>query len=422
MIRIRRSWPWWRRALTGLSALALALSGYLGWHFLMGGSVIGCGGGSPCEQVLGSRWSAIAGVLPVSGLAEGAYLAMLVASLFIGPATVAPVRRLAWRAMLVLVGAAAGSAVYFTILQRWVIGAFCPYCMATHITGLLLAALVIWRAPREFDGDSTDAPTNPVPNATKGAMNAARVPDGSATSTSARRVIRPLPAIGLALIGVAMAGIMVVCQAAFTPAAVYRGGESQNSLPALDPHAVPLVGSPDARYVVTLLFDYNCPHCQELHSMLDEVIRRYNGQLAFALCPAPLNPECNPYIAREVDEFKDSCELARIGMAVWVANREAFPDFDRWMFSPEPGQLWHPRTVDAARAKAVELVGHAKFDAAQADSGVDRYMQTSLQIYGGTGATAVPELVFGARWVTAEPSDADGLVLILHENLAVPRP
>ena len=102
--------------------------------------MIGCGGGSPCDLVLSSRWSAVAGVVPVSGLAAGAYLAMLVASFFIGPATEAPVRRLAWGAMLVLVGAAAGSAVWFTFVQKWIIGAFCPYCMATHITGLLLAA------------------------------------------------------------------------------------------------------------------------------------------------------------------------------------------------------------------------------------------------------------------------------------------
>ena len=380
MTRFRRSWPWWRWVLTGLSALALALSAYLGWHYLVGGSVIGCGGGSPCDQVLSSRWSAIGGVLPVSGLAAGAYLAMLVASLFIGPATAAPVRRLAWGAMLVLVGAAAGSAVWFTIVQKWVIGAFCPYCMATHITGLLLAALVIWRAPKQFDDDSTDvALTNPAPDATSDAVIARR-----SKMSAPRRVIGPLPAIGLALVGLALAGILAACQVGFTPPAVYRGGESQNNLPAIDPHAVPLVGSPDALYVVTLLFDYKCPHCQQMHFMLDEAIRRYGGKLAFALCPAPLNSQCNPYIPRDVDEYKDSCELAKVGLAVWVAKREAFPAFDRWMFSLESGDRWHPRSLDAARAKAVELVGQAKFDAARADPWIDRYMQTSIRIYGDT--------------------------------------
>jgi protein-disulfide isomerase len=372
-------------------------------------------------------------VLPVSGLAAGAYLAMLVASLSIGPATAAPVRRLAWHAMLVLVGAAAGSAVWFTIVQKWIIGAFCPYCIATHITGLLLAALVIWRAPMQFDDDSTDvALTNPAPapdvgaaapaapNATTSAVIAAPVQDVSPAAP--RRVIGPLPAIGLALVGLALAGILAACQVGFTPPAVYPSGESQDNLPAIDPHAMPLVGSPDALYVVTLLFDYKCPHCQQMHFMLDEAIRRYGGKLAFALCPAPLNTQCNPYIPRDVDEFKDSCELAKVGLAVWVAKREAFPAFDRWMFSLESGDLWRPRSLDAARAKAVELVGQAKFDASRADPWIDRYMQTSIRIYGDTGGNAVPKLVFGSRWVNPEAYDADDLVLILHASLAVPRP
>src|SRR4030042_5762805 len=95
MTRFRRSWPWWRWVLTGLSALTLALSAHLGWHYLVGGSVIGCGVGSSCDQVLNSRWSAIGGMLPVSCLAAGVYLAMQVSSLFIGPATEASVRQLA---------------------------------------------------------------------------------------------------------------------------------------------------------------------------------------------------------------------------------------------------------------------------------------------------------------------------------------
>ncbi len=156
--------------------------------------------------------------------------------------------------------------------------------------------------------------------------------------------------------------------------------------------------------------------------MLDEAVRRYGGKLAFVLCPAPLNPGCNPYIPRDVDEFKDSCELAKIGLAVWVAKREAFPAFDRWMFSFESGDLWHPRSLDAAKAKAVELVGQAKFDAALTDPWIAQYLQTSIRIYGEIGGTAVPKLVFGSRWVIPEPDDADDLILILHDRLGLPKP
>jgi uncharacterized membrane protein/protein-disulfide isomerase len=458
----RRTWPWWRWVLTGLSGLGLALSAYLSGHYLMGGSVIGCGGGSPCDTVLNSRWSEVGGVLPVTGLAAGAYLAMLVASLFLGPATAAPDRRLAWGALLILAGTAAGSAVWFTIVQKWVIGAFCPYCMATHITGLLLAALVIWRAPLQFDDDSTAAGlTNPAPAGDVGAVSPSSQPSAGvpalagvppkggtpapaapnaaagaglgdavedASPAAPRRVIGRWPAIGLALAGVALAGILAACQIGLAPSPVYRGGEWQgNRLPAIVPRAVPLVGSPDAQYVVTLFFDYKCRHCQQLHSMLDEATDRYGGKLAFVLCPAPLTSQCNPYVPRDLDEFKDSCELAKIGLAVWVAKREAFPVFDRWMFSPESGQLWQPRSPDAARAKAVELVGQAEFDAARADPWIDRYMQTSIRIYGDSihldpSSSAIPKLVFGSRWVTPEPEGADDLIVILHASLAVPRP
>ena len=235
-----------------------------------------------------------------------------------------------------------------------------------------------------------------------------------------------MPAIGLrSLTGLVLAGILAASQVVFTPPAVYSDGESQDNLPAIDYHTVPMVGSPDAPYVVTLLFDYQCSHCQKIHFMLNEAIRRYAGKLAFALCPAPLNTQCNPYIPRDVDEFKNSCELAKIGLAVWVAKREVFPDFENWMFTFESGDSWHPRSLETARAKAVELVGQAKFDAAWTDPWIGQYLQTSIRIYGQTiqnGKGGIPKLIFGSRWVIPEPYNADDLVMILQKSLAVPRP
>ena len=383
------SWPWWRWILTGFNMLALVLSAVMSWHHLAGGSMIGCGGGSPCEQVLSSHWSMIAGILPVSGLAMGVYLAMLVAGIFIGPATEAPIRRLAWSVLLILAGSVAGSAIWFTIVQKWIIGDFCPYCMTIHINGLLLAALIIWRA----------------------------------ITNSTRLNIRPLPVIKRVLIGLVLSGILAVSQAGFTPSAVYSNGESHDNLPSIDYHSSPMVGSPDAPYVVTMLFDYQCSHCQKIHFMLDEVIRRYNGKLAFVLCPVPLNTQCNPYIPRDVDQFKNSCELAKISLAVWVADREVFPAFESWMFSFESGDSWHPRSLETARAKAVELVGQAQFDAAISNPWIGHYLKISTQIYGQTiqgGRGGIPKMIFGSQWVIPEVYNANDLFMILQKSLAVP--
>lgn len=376
--------------MTGLIIIALVLSVIMSWHYLTGRSMAGCGGGSPCEKVLGSQWSAIAGILPVSGLAMGVYLAILVASLFAGPDSELPLRRMAWNIMLILAGTVAGSAIWFTIVQKWIIADFCPYCMTTHITGLLLAALIIWRAM-----------------ATPG------------------HHIRPLPVMGRVLIGMVMAGILAVTQVVSAPSPFSGDVRSQENIPYVDYSAAPVIGSPDAPYIVTLLFDYQCSHCQKIHFMLNEVVQKYAGKLAFVLCPAPLSLQCNPYIPREADEFRNSCELAKIGLAVWLANREAFPDFENWMFTFESGDRWYPRSLENARAKAVELVGQKEFDAAWSDPWIGQYLQTSVQIYGQTirdGKGGIPKMVYGSRWIFPESYNPDDLTLLLQKSLAIPLP
>jgi len=231
--------------------------------------------------------------------------------------------------------------------------------------------------------------------------------------------------MGLILAGLALTGILAAYQGSVTPSAVYREGESQENFTIIDHHNLPMIGSPDAPYVVTLLFDYQCTHCQKIHFMLNEAVRRYAGKLAFVLCPAPLNTKCNPFIPSDVDAFKNSCELARIGLAVWVAKREALPDFENWMFSFDTGNKWHPRSLESVRAKAVELVGQEKFDAAWTDPWVDQYLQTCVQIYGKTlqkGRGGVPKLIFGSHWVVPELNNTDDLISILQKSLAVPKP
>jgi uncharacterized membrane protein len=402
-IRENNLWPWWRWLITGLNTLALILSVVLSLHFLKGGTMIGCAGGSPCDIVLSSQWSVVAGIIPVSGLAMGAYLAMLVAGLFIGRNTEAPIRRMAWIAMIALAGAVIGSAIWFMILMKWFIGAFCPYCITEHITGLILSVLIIWRAKKESGSFALN-------NKTK--------------SDSSDKSGQQLPVLIMTSAGLFVAGLLVVFQFSFTPPQ-YLDGKSQNDQPAADYHNVPMVGSPDAKYVVNLLFDYKCPHCQKLHFMLNEAVQRYAGKLAFVINPAPLNPGCNPYIPKEVEEYKNSCDLAKIGLAVWLAKRDVFPDFENWMFTFESGDRWRPRSLEAAKAKAIELVGQAKFDSAMNDQWVENYIQTSVRIYGQTiqdGKGGVPRLVYGSLWVIPQPYDVEEFMKILQNSLLIPAP
>ena len=107
------------------------------------------------------------------------------------------------------------------------------------------------------------------------------------------------------------------------------------------------------------------------------------------------------------------CELAKIGLAVWVAKRGAFPEFENWMFSFEHGDMWHPRVLETAIAKAVDLVGQTKFDTAWTDPWIGKYLQTSIQIYGKSiesGSRGVTKMIFGSHWVNPEPHNLDDLI------------
>jgi hypothetical protein len=143
------------------------------------------------------------------------------------------------------------------------------------------------------------------------------------------------------------------------------------------------------------------------------------------LCPTPLNPQCNPYISQEADEFINSCELAKIGLAVWVADREVFAAFEDWMFTFESGDRWQPRSPENARTKAIELVGSEKFDAAWSNPWIEQYLQSSVRIYGQTirdGRGGIPKMIFGSQWIFPEAYNPSDLVMILQKSLAVPRP
>jgi len=396
--------------MTGLNILALVMSLILTWHQIMGGTMAGCGSGSPCEQVISSRWALVAGIIPSSGLAIGVYLALLVAGFFSLPGNEYSIRRLAWSIMLILAGAVAGSAIWLTIVQKWIIGAFCPYCMTTHISGFLLAVFIIWQASKAGKEGHDDKHPSDRSDALREQV------------TGSGRMFRPYAISVLVLSGMVLSGILPLSQSGYKPPAVYNSRESQDIIPVLDYHKSPVIGSPDAPEKVIIMFDYQCSHCQQLHFMLDMVIDRFEGKLAFALCPVPLDPACNRFVPEGSVAFRNSCELARIGLAVWRADPVAFKAFQDYMFTFESGDRWRPRSPADAMAKAVELTGRQKFDTAWTDPWLDEYLQTCVSIFGSTlkdGRGGIPKMLYGTRWVISDAMNAGELEMILRGSLGL---
>ena len=366
-------------ALSGVAALLLCV--VMSVHTLSGSALVGCGTGSACDSVLGGRWSTLFGLFPVSGLAAGVYLAFLIGIGVLFLSKDAGLKDVASKVLVLLSGAILGAAVWFIGLQLFAEGALCKYCITAHALGILCAALTL-----------------------------------SALRPDARTCRRWLAA------GAGLAVLLAALQALTAPDYVYQDGSSEEPLPLISKDEAPLVGSPDAEYVVDLLYDYQCSHCKVVHGLLPEVVERFGGRVAFVLCPCPLSPKCNPYVPREETRFEGSCELARLALAVHNLEPGAFAGFDGWLFETDGTGGWRPRTVDAARERAGELVGEERLEALLSSPSISETLRHTADLFGRTstvGNGAIPRFVYGDSWVVPSADTSEDLAEILSERFGI---
>ena len=123
----------------GLALVGLAVAGYLSALKLGGSQAFLCRGGSGCDVVQASRYSLLAGV-PTAMWGAGIYLAIAVLAAI--PRTV---RR--WHAAFMLVSSAVAFSLYLTYISIFVIGATCPYCLASGGVAVALLVVMVWRRP-----------------------------------------------------------------------------------------------------------------------------------------------------------------------------------------------------------------------------------------------------------------------------------
>lgn len=387
----KKHWTTFAAAL--LSAAALVLCIIMAAHSLTGSRLIGCSAGSACDSVLSGKWSTLLGIFPVSGLAAGVYIAML---LCLGVRIFSSddeLQRIAAAATALLCGAIAGAAVWFIGLQIFAEGALCKYCMTAHGLGLIVCALLLPGLLRD------------------GSVHLAIGPEW------VRRHLRPAP---LFVVGLLLAAAMAVLQVLTAPDYVYQDGTVGEPLPLIGSDEAPVIGDPQAEYVVDLLFDYQCSHCQKLHQILPEVVERFEGRVAFVLCPCPLSAKCNPYIPPDQVGFEGSCELARYALALYSIDPALYSQYDAWLFEPDPKKGWYPRPVQEARERAEALVGtEALYEAISGDFVTMRLSRTA-ELFGRTsvgGQGGIPRFIYGDSWLVPEADSAADIAQILSERL-----
>ena len=369
-----------RKTMVVLTAIVLLLSVILCIHSISGHGLIGCSQGTDCNQVLGSKWSFLFGIIPVSALAVGAYLTLLACLLLMKTdSTGIQEKTLLNKVILIVCGAVTGSAVWFIYLQHSMIHAFCPYCMTAHVLGIALSVLTVIWCIRQKSG-------------------------------------RYVPDI---CIGLLLAAALAAVQFLTTPRSLAERGFIYEQLRYPNPEEMPIQGDPDARHMVTLLFDWQCSHCRRLHLQLPEAVSMLGDSIAVVCCPMSMSRECNPHIPQGIDRFRGSCQLMRIGLAVWRTDRSKYTDYERWFFGTDINEAWHPYTVEEATSKAQELIGPEALDKALRDHWFDRYTDIVNELFGRTSrgtVSAIPRLIYNGQIMIPEadtPSDLADLILSL---------
>jgi len=373
-------------AIAACSTLAALFAGLLLWQSLSGAAIPGCGGGSGCDTVLSSRYSRI-GPIPVSALALPIFLSMGFCSL--AALNRNPRLKLAQRCLLPLAIIAAGAAIWFIAVQALIIHHLCAYCTITHAFALAASVLIFWQS----------------------LMSKAR--------------IAPLfPAIAALLLAAMIASQLLIqprlytittaTQPASQPSPSTTGNQISlyNNRVTLDPANWPLFGSRRAQHVVVLMFDYTCSHCRREYPLLQQARRRYGTQISLIVIPVPLEPSCNPAVARLFPEQVNSCTYTRYALAVFLADPAQFESFhDRIMQGDRPPSLEQTRQI------AQEMVTAHAFATALADPSIEKHIQESVQLYRDVGAGAIPKLIFPTAVVHGEIHPLQQMFDVLESHL-----
>jgi uncharacterized membrane protein/protein-disulfide isomerase len=192
-----------------LALVATVDAAYLTWTSFTHGVVAGCSGAeiAGCDDVLKSSWSRAAG-LPVALGGLACYAAIFGLSLAAG-SRVFNANRWLGTALVAAAILAAASGVWFTLLQIFVLHAFCRYCLGIHLCGLTIVGLVIW---------SLLTRTQPQVGASRSHATLAAIPGRGAP----RRPVGLRPAAGPSLflaapIATGLLGLLIAVQYLFPP-------------------------------------------------------------------------------------------------------------------------------------------------------------------------------------------------------------
>ena len=362
-------------------------------------SLAGCGSGSDCANVLGSKWSMVMGLIPVSVFSCLLYLVMVVSLWTRGDLMIWLRSLFAW----ILLSAA----LWFIALQLFFMQIICPYCMVVHGLGVSIGLVVLLTRPREkkkgFGLFATLLPAVLLVAALALTQHYGPAPETHRLGHSTTGQLQPQSdEQGEGMIHLAGDGRLVVFMA-----------ETKSYRVEQLPH----LGEADAKHVLVKYFDYTCEACFTTHKYLDELMAKYPGQLAVIVLPVPLERACNPHLLVGLKDHPNACKFAELSLRVWRANPEMFAEFHRSLFE------CREQPYEVAEAMVYSLVDPDKLDAVD-DTWIKALLQQNISDYASFVADTpvMPKLLIkDSLIVHGKTKDQETLETLLKKHLGISR-
>lgn len=360
-------------------------------------SLAGCGAGSGCANVLGSKWSMVGGLIPVSVFSCLLYLVFIVALWGRG-------ERAAWlRSLLAWVLLAA--ACWFIGLQCFVVRTVCPYCMVMHGLGIAIGLLVLCFRPAkqevQWGWSATLLPAVMLVSALALIQHFGPAPETHRLADSSQQKGKS-----------ANTG-----NADFHASGDGRAVWFLDNAKSFRVEHLPHIGAADAEHVLVKYFDYTCEACQSMHEYLDELMAKYPGELAVIVLPVPLESSCNPHLPQGVKDHANACKLAALSLRVWQADPDQFAEFHRALFD------CRDQPYEVAEALAYSLVESARLESSD-KTWVKALMEQNVADYASFvhETPVMPKLLIrGNLMLHGKTKDVDTLDALLQEQLGLGR-
>lgn len=449
-----------------LITIALAVDVYLAFVALSGGSAVGCGPDSGCDKVLQSKYSKLFGV-PVTVPAMLLYCSLFYFVSQLKERVDVLRQRLYWQYILPFSVIILGAGVWFITLQLFVLKSICPYCMVVHLAGITSGILILLNAPfgeepqKEWQkskqvyivpkkaklsavyGASMIAvlvvcqiiynPQTHVVTSVSSANQTTNLlhisntsslsvnknvddPSRKQGSVNPQTPVKPLQTVDKkprqdikqpdqTAPMVANKPQSVITEVAQNGANIMNFTIAGANFP-INLNEVPIIGNPSAKFKILSLFDYTCHYCRQMHKHLMKIKSLYGDQIAIVSLPMPLDANCNPAMPRTPSAHINSCEYAKIGLAVWRANRDLHAKFEEFVFATE-----NPPQLESVRQFAESLVGAEALKKSASDPWVMSMITLSTRIFSTNmiylHQGMMPQVLIGTNLVTGRiQSDA----------------